>query len=152
MNTPYNQVTLNQMISIFSGISVSHGQIKSFYCGEIENYNDLLTIYPLMYVHYDNSISKLHETEMQFSVFVMDRLETDFANENEVYSDTLQIVLDIKSILKYGVPNYELLRVNDENQIEKVRHKFNSDIVCGSMIKLNIRTDYVYDVCSVPNK
>lgn len=150
-NTPNNQVTLNQIIDVLQNdIAGKHKNIKSFYCGEIANFRLLTTTYPLLYVHYSNASLKLHEIEYDLNLFVLDRLETDFSNENNIYSDTLQTLTDIKSLLKYGKQYYNLFRVDDNTPVVKVTDKINSDLVCGWNMNIKIRTDFVYNICTIP--
>jgi hypothetical protein len=152
-NTPNNQVTLNQIIDVLKNdIAGKFKTINSFYSGDIANYRPLSNIYPLLYVHYDKVTYKPNELEYHFNLFVLDRLETDYSNQDEVYSDTLQTLNNIRSLLKFGSAYYQLFRLDDNVDANKVTDKINDDLVCGWQLNLKVRTDFVYDICNIPTK
>lgn len=144
------QFTYNQLLTIFKNFADNHDQVKSFYAGKPQDFRNPDRLYPLLYVQCNDVESLANEIQYQFEIVVLDRITTDgeLSNENEVFSDTLQIISDLKAYLTNSFV-YDFIVVPDAS-ISKVGKEINSDITSGWLTNLTIRTPWSADICSIP--
>ena len=96
-----NNKTYNNVIDTLKNLGENHLQIstttvRDIFDIDMESKN---TKYPLMHLNPVNVTTTRTELIYNFQVFIMDLVEPDGSNEQEVYSDVLQICIDIIAIL-----------------------------------------------------
>ena len=95
-----NNKTYNNVIDTFKNLGTNHLQISTTTVGDIFDIDlEKNTKYPLMHLNPVNVQTRRTELVYNFQVFIMDLVEPDGSNEQEVYSDVLQICIDIIGIL-----------------------------------------------------
>ena len=95
-----NNKTYNNVIDTLKNLGTNHLQISTTTVGDIFDIDlEKNTLYPLMHLNPVNVTTRRTELVYNFQVFIMDLVEPDGSNEQEVYSDVLQICIDIIGIL-----------------------------------------------------
>lgn len=93
--------TFNQIVDVFKYIADNHVFINSFSfvteLHEIAASTD--TIYPALIVMPEGATTESNLLHYKYNIIVADLVHKDESNENEVLSDTLQTLLDIKAWL-----------------------------------------------------
>jgi hypothetical protein len=97
-------VNFKQIIQDLSGMAYYHPQINSFGFGDITQLTmDVETkeepVYTKMYVIPGAVTLAQNVLQYQFSIIILDRINNDLSNQEDVMSDTLEIVKDIFTIL-----------------------------------------------------
>lgn len=138
---------LNNLIEIFRQIQVGHEQLNDFYFGDVANLGGD-KLYPLLLVDIDSTQFSDNQTKFRFNCFVLDKLQQNFDNANEVYSDTLRVQEDIFAFLERN-REYEFA-INPDAELERVLSDINSDFVAGWNMKIEIDVPFGGDICSIP--
>tara|TARA_R100000388_G_C7242400_1_gene162455 strand:- start:2263 stop:2757 length:495 start_codon:yes stop_codon:yes gene_type:complete len=93
--------TYNNLIDTLKNLGDRHNQISTTTTGDIYEIDlQKNTKYPLMHINPVNVTTGRTTLTYNFQIFVMDLVEPDNSNEQEVYSDVLQICVDIISIFR----------------------------------------------------
>lgn len=97
-------VNYKQIIQDLSGIAYHHPQINSFGYGDITQLTlDIETkqepVYAKMYVVPGQTILAQNRLDYNFSIIVCDLINNDLSNQEDVMSDTLEIIKDVWTIL-----------------------------------------------------
>lgn len=142
-------MTFNQMIALFRSVSTAHEQIHSFGFGEEWEINGAAEEdrkYVKWWVIPIDSITKEQTLERTFEFLVFDLVKKDESNEEEVSSDTEQIIHDLIKILKNESDNYN---VTNEPQAFYFTEKY-ADDVSGWRCLVTIETDFASNYCDIP--
>ena len=92
--------TYNNVIDTLKALGEKHNQIKTTTVGDIFDIDlEKNTLYPLMHLNPLSVNTRRTELVYNFQVFIMDMVNDDNSNELEVYTDVLQMSVDIISIL-----------------------------------------------------
>jgi hypothetical protein len=97
-------VNYKQVIQDLSGIAYHHPQINSFGYGDITQLTmDIESkqepVYTKMYVVPAQTVFAQNRIDYNFSIIVCDIINNDLSNQEDVMSDTLEIVKDVWTIL-----------------------------------------------------
>lgn len=97
-------VNYKQIIQDLSGIAYYHNQINSFGFGDITQLTmDIETkqepVYTKMYVIPGQTILAQNNLQYNFSIVICDLVNADLSNQEDVMSDTLEIIKDVWTIL-----------------------------------------------------
>jgi len=147
-------MTLNQTIKRLQDIVVEHGQINSYYFGELSNWSSFPNlVYPSCLITLNDATITTPRTELNFSMWVTDRLTFDNTNSNEVMSDTLQVMNDLLAAIDdtaiNWLPNFEGKPVVF---FEDSRNNDNADVVGGVKIDFTIGINTPKDRCAMPTR
>ena len=96
----YKNVTLNNLIELFADIANSNGGVKSHSFGDIWEIDVTERNYAVSHLSIENAQYLANEIQYDFKLYVMDLVSKDESNENDVLSDTLQIIGDFISRLQ----------------------------------------------------
>jgi hypothetical protein len=141
-------LTLNQIVEQLNEVQRVHANIKSFYFGELWDFNASGSIdYPAMAVTYEGSQLKRGELMYSFNVYIMDVIDKGLSVRTEAISDTLQTCTDIIAIL--DMTSDFPAKVNTSVKIDDFTDRF-VDEVTGNWFRLDITTPYVFDKCAIP--
>jgi hypothetical protein len=150
----FGTMTLNQNVAQLRSIITAHRQVKSFYFGDIVNWTELQAMKYTSVVLTLNDAARLKTvTQLNFSLWISDRLLTDQSNRNDVLSDTLQILQDLIS----QINNIEIFWFPqvDEKAItffEDERNNDNADVVAGVKYDFSLSIRTPLNLCVVPTR
>lgn len=146
-------MTLSAAIQRIRAIATSHGQINYFYFGTPDDYlqmNDtprhasvLLTLKSARFVG-----DRQAQTQLDFSLYVMDWSGLEVTGQEDLWNDTLLIAHDLLASLKDESVND--FTIDEGISLTPFNEKF-SDNLTGWMMDISITYDTEYDRCAIPN-
>ena len=148
-----------QILADLSNIAYHHDQIRSFGFGDIKQItNDIETKeepeYIRMYVVPGESIFQKNQITFKFAIIIMDKVESDLSNLKDVMSDTLDVSMDIWTILyqsyrpQYG--NFSWYINPDQNpELVPFTEKYET-ILGGFTMNMSIIIPFDYNRCNTP--
>lgn len=147
-------ITYNEIIKLLNDFYTSHYQVNSFENGDLweaiesKTFDDAL--YPLAFLVDAGANTTKGKLGLTFDLLCMDLVDKGEANENEVKSDTLQILTDTVSYLKQlNDGKWYTLVVEDSNNLSSFTQKM-SDELTGWKITITLTQPFNYDACSIP--
>ena len=153
-----NNKTYNNVINTLKNLCNTHFQISTTTVGDIFDIDlEKNTKYPLMHLNPVNVQTRRTELVYNFQVFIMDLVEPDASNEQEVYSDVLQICIDIISILSNSEFQAQLsLDINapvyfaeGDFTLEPFKERFDQSVT-GWVFNLGVTVQNSFQSCEVP--
>ena len=152
-NKTYNNV-INTLLLIAEGY---HG-ISTTSVGDIFDIDlEKNTKYPLMHINPLNVTTGRVALTYNFQIFVMDMVDTDDANEQDVYNDVLQTCVDIISIFRNS--KYQSENNDDINEpiyftegdytLEPFTERFDNELT-GWVFTIAVTTINNFDACTIP--
>tara|TARA_A100001201_G_scaffold12898_1_gene16233 strand:+ start:478 stop:969 length:492 start_codon:yes stop_codon:yes gene_type:complete len=150
--------TYNNVINTLKNLGANHFQISTTTVGDIFDIDlEKNTKYPLMHLNPVNVQTRRTELVYNFQVFIMDLVEPDASNEQEVYSDVLQICIDIISILSNSKWQAQLsLDINapvyfteGDYTLEPFKERFDQSVT-GWVFNLGVTVQNSFQTCEVP--
>ena len=150
--------TYFNLIETLKQLGAKHHQISTTTSGDIFDI-DLMknTLYPLMHINPVNVTTGTVGLTYNFQIFIMDLVDTDNANEEEVYSDTLQTCIDIISIFRNSKWQAQLtLNINapvyyteGDYTIEPFTERFDQEVT-GWVFTIGILVENNFQSCNIP--
>ena len=149
INTSYNNV-----IDALKCVCLSHGLVHNVSSGDIDTIDiSANSVYPLVHIVPSNVTAGVQEITFSFNVLAMDLVKTDRRNEQQVLSDTLQILIDVIAQYKHG----QMLNVQQntgiygqaqdvEYSLEPFNERFDN-LVSGWNCTLNLTVPSTYFAC-----
>ena len=153
-----NNKTYNNVIDTLKNLGTNHLQISTTTVGDIFDIDlEKNTLYPLMHLNPVNVTTRRTELVYNFQVFIMDLVEPDGSNEQEVYSDVLQICIDIIGILSNSKWQAQLaLDINapvyfaeGDFTLEPFKERFDQSVT-GWVFNLGVTVQNSFQTCDVP--
>ena len=153
-----NNKTYNNVIDTFKNLGTNHLQISTTTVGDIFDIDlEKNTKYPLMHLNPVNVQTRRTELVYNFQVFIMDLVEPDGSNEQEVYSDVLQICIDIIGILSNSKWQSQLaLDINapvyfaeGDFTLEPFKERFDQSVT-GWTFTIGLTVENSFQTCDVP--
>ena len=153
-----NNKTYNNVIDTLKNLGTNHLQISTTTVGDIFDIDlEKNTLYPLMHLNPVNVTTRRTELVYNFQVFIMDLVEPDGSNEQEVYSDVLQICIDIIGILSNSKWQSQLaLDINapvyfgeGDFTCEPFKERFDQSVT-GWVFNIGITVQNSFQTCDVP--
>lgn len=144
-------MTFNQMITLFSDISVAHKQLKSFDWGELWEVEGKIKpgiIYPMLYVNPVSSTMGEQTVNRTFTIMVFAQVMKDKSNEQDILSDTELILQDVVKILRNESDDYEVVA---DPQMFPFKEDL-GDWVAGWRVDVEILTNGRSNYCDVPKE
>lgn len=148
-------ITYNNIISVFQDISERHYQINTFFVGDSWEEDAGTVVYPLLAINPtganmnkgDNGYATF---EITMNVVLSDLVYKGKENENEIISDTLQIIQDI--IVEFNQhPYYTNSRFDISNDLSFTPFtERNDDEVSGWQVEMVLRTPNIREFCGIP--
>lgn len=142
--------TLNQLIKIFNDFADAHDEIHSFGFGEIWEANGdpkttgntpTLWIFPTQSTQFENTIV------FSFDVRAWDLVHKDESNENEVLSDTHQILSDFIQFVKHNA-SYDF-NVSGDPTMTPFTEQL-ADEVTGWQCSIDVEVNSINNDCMIP--
>ena len=153
-----NNKTYNNVIDTLKNLGENHLQISTTTVGDIYDIDlEKNTKYPLMHLNPVNVQTTRTELIYNFQVFVMDLVEPDGSNEQEVWSDVLQICIDIIAILSNSKWQAQLqLDINapvyfaeGDFTLEPFKERFDQSVT-GWVFNLGVTVENSFQSCTIP--
>ena len=164
--------TYNNVINTLKNIGGAHEQIATVTTGDIYDVNlEKMEEFVLMHVNPVNVTTGDFGLTYNFQIFIMDLVSEDanwtatniqsannLSNEQEVLSETLQISVDIISLLRHSLQQ-SALGVNDVNDplyfadgqqtLEPFTERFDN-LLTGWVFSIGVLVANDFDACAVP--
>ena len=153
-----NNKTYNNVIDTLKNLGENHLQISTTTVGDIFDIDlEKNTKYPLLHLNPVNVQTRRTELVYNFQVFLMDLVEPDGSNEQEVYSECLQICIDIIAILSNSRFQSQLeLDINapvyiaeGDFTLEPFKERFDHSVT-GWVFNLGVTVQNSFQSCDVP--
>jgi hypothetical protein len=149
----------NNVIDTLKCVGEQHLNIHSVTSGDIWEIDlEKNTLYPLFHINPVNVTVGINTRTFNFQLFVMDLVEPDESNEQEVMSDTLEIMNDIIAIYKHGEILYSYDAAAGEEQryfidndftIEPFTERFDNSVT-GWVMSFSITVENELNSCNIP--
>ena len=147
------QRTYNQIIDLWTSIANGHQVVKTFTKGDIFEVDANTVVFPQVHLITEQAQIQNHEIIYNFKLISMDLVEPDESNEDEVLSDTLQIIQDFFAKFKNGTiaptVDSQIFRINDSVSCQPFTERFDTS-VSGWVADFQISVDYTADGCDLP--
>ena len=150
--------TYNNLIDTLKELGAKHHQISTTTVGDIFDIDlEKNTLYPLMNINPVNVTTGRVGLTYNFQIFVMDMVDTDDANEQDVYNDVLQTCIDIISIFRNSKWQSQLTLDIDaavyftegDYTLEPFTERFDQ-AVTGWVFQLPITVQNNFQSCNIP--
>ena len=151
MNTTYNNI-----IDSLSCVSLTHMKVNEVSTGDIDNIDTSGNVkYPLVHIVPTSVDAGVNQLTYNFNILAMDLVHTDESNEQDVLSDTLEILTDIIAQYKQGA-NLQIYpdnkgvyaQVDDvEYSLEPFTERFDN-VVSGWNCSFSITMPHNYFACN----
>lgn len=151
--------TYNNVIDTLKCVGENHYQIQAVTSGDIWEIDlDKNTLFPLLHINTINVEASKSQLQFNFQLVVADLVEPNEANEQEVLSDTLSILLDVVSIFRRGESLYHYNTTHgeearywtaDDFSFEPFTERFDNAL-SGWVVNIPIVVEYPYDTCGIP--
>jgi hypothetical protein len=142
-------MTLNQIIRIIQSQAQAHKMVNKVAVGADYDFAvDEVKYYPIVWIIPNgfNFSTDNRTVDYQFAMMVMDRKWEDDSNTIDVLSDSAGIILDIVTLLRRFVANFEMI----VNGTATPFFDSSTDVVAGHAIDFTIRTPYLESYCDIP--
>lgn len=145
-------ITYNQVLEKLEGIINANPLFKTITKGDIWEVDNTTITYPQIHIVSEGVDFSTYELTYRFRLFIMDLVKKDESNEQEVLSDTLQMLQDIiaKLINADDVDDRDQYRLSRSITAEDFTERFN-DEVAGWTAGISISVDYTASECDVPS-
>ncbi|QDP49368.1 MAG: hypothetical protein GOVbin2669_37 [Prokaryotic dsDNA virus sp.] len=151
--------TYNNVVDTLKCLGQQHLQINTTTTGDIWDIDlDKNTLFPLLHIEPVNVDISLGQRVFNYQIFIMDLVNEDNSNEQEVYSDTLEILNDIIALLKHG----EILYHYNTEDAEQARYFIDNNFTCepfterfdnavaGWVMSLGVIVENELNTCNIP--
>lgn len=149
-----NTITYNQIVKKFEDIITANKFIKTFVAGDI--YEIDLTETTYMYAHLSIESATFDNAQLTYSfrLYVMDIVNKDEGNENDVLSDTLQVINDVISEFRNGSSTFGLetmqdYEIQDTISCSPFTERFDNE-VSGWSADIDVTVINHYNACNNP--
>jgi len=145
-------VTLENLYKLLKSVGSANTLIATTTVGDIFEVDLVETSYPLLHVGTSSASYGLNTLTYSFQLIVMDLVDKDEANEEEVLSDTLQIIGDILSAIRHTDDSdytdfRHIVRIDDNISCEPFTERFDNE-VSGWTATISIEVDFDASACS----
>jgi len=141
--------TYNQVLDQIKTIAENHEQINFYGEGDLWEIATSGTInYPVFWAQTITSELENGQIGYGFTFLCMDIVQTGEGNESDVLSDTLQVLTDVISNLKWG--NIDEIDIDDVVFSPTPFTDRFTDQVSGWSIDVMIRTPFKWNKCEIP--
>ena len=140
--------TYNNALTLLRKIGNDHLMINSTTVGDIHEIDlEKFTKFPLLHINTVNVEVNESTMTMNFQLFLADLVTENAESEEDVLSDTLQIVTDILSLLRNET--YEGFYTEGNYTIEPFVERFDNSLT-GWVVNIPLIVDNDYQSCDLP--
>lgn len=141
-------MTYNNIIDLFREFASQHTQINSFGYGQISSINQIENIeYPLLFVSPKDSSINFNNLDLSLNILLMDKLKDGLENEQEIHSDTLSVISDLKVWLGNSASDY--FNVEDQSPVYPFTERF-GDNLGGWTFSCKLNVEWDWNNCTIP--
>mgnify|MGYP003679368752 CR=1 FL=1 len=143
-----NPKTYNNVLKLLRDIGNSHMMINTVSVGDIYELDlEKQTEFPLLHINALNVTMNESDLTMNFQLFICDMVTMNMESEEDVLSDTLQIITDILSLLRNET--YEGFYTEGTYTIEPFVERFDNSL-SGWTVNIPIIVDNDFQSCDLP--
>ena len=141
-------VTLENLYKLLKDVAGANLLVSTTTIGDIFEVDLVETSYPLLHIGTSSASYGLNTLTYSFQLIVMDLVDKDEANEEEVLSDTLQIIGAIRYTNATEYTDFlHVVRIDDNISCEPFTERFDNE-VSGWTATINIEVDFDASACS----
>tara|TARA_R100001510_G_C7656784_1_gene217222 strand:- start:9024 stop:9515 length:492 start_codon:yes stop_codon:yes gene_type:complete len=143
-------VTLSNIIKLYEDIADANEYIQDATFGDIFEIDLKETNYALSHLSIESARFTNHELSYSLSLYVMDLVSTDEGNENDVLSDTLQVIGDFISQFKHSTSFGDMendFRFSDDVACTPFTERFDNDVT-GWRADLEVVVSFNASACT----
>ena len=143
-------VTLLNIIKLYEQIADDNSYIQTFTFGDIFEIDLNDTAYALSHLSIESANYTANELTYALKLYVMDLVSKDEANENDVLSDTLQVIGDFISQFKHSTSFGDMendFRMNDNVSCSPFTERFDNE-VSGWVADISITVTFNASSCA----
>lgn len=147
-----NYFSLNNIKDLFELFVQNHFQLKRFGFGIVPDVEQIISDKQTFPVLYANLIDIQYPTDnlktFNFNILIFDLLKNDKSNEQDVWSDCIQVGEDFIRFLNHNSNDY--YQIIGQSRIETFTERF-TDFVAGCNLNLSIQVDSnLQNDCGIP--
>jgi len=147
-------VTLRMLYDVFTDAFNAQGQLASISFGDIFEV-DLTQSgkYPMMHVSTETAAYDTGNLVYNFQIIVMDLVSKDESNEDDVLSDTLEMIGDVISRIRNSALDADVddfrntIRLQDSISCEPFTERFDNEVT-GWTASVNIEVEFNAGACT----
>tara|TARA_R110000803_G_scaffold2800_2_gene9683 strand:+ start:1125 stop:1553 length:429 start_codon:yes stop_codon:yes gene_type:complete len=140
-------LTLNQILSLIEAEATAHLQVKQYGSGDIWEINPKELDYLVLWAIEEGVVLNERTLTYNIRLIAMDRVFVGEGNEQEVMSDTIQVLLDF--VAYFRQLHTTKLSLQTSVNLEPFTERFD-DTVSGHSCVLSITQPYNYNKCQIP--
>lgn len=158
---PYDSIrykSFNNVIETLLCVAYKHKFIEQVGSGDIYEVDlEKFTAFPYFFAIPKNIVTDDNSLTFNFQLLVMDLVEPGLNNEQQVLSDTAQILMDIIAIFRNGEitkdskGTREIYYTDAQFSLEPFTERFDAN-VSGWSTEFSIKIDDMFSACNVPLK
>jgi hypothetical protein len=146
-----NLVNYKQVIEDLEDFANNHEQINSFGYGDITQLTmDVMTkqepVYTRLYVLPNDTFLNQNELVYNFQIIVADQLNSDYSNQRDVMSDTLEIMKD--TMAQFYLSEYETVF---PASVQPFLESYET-ILAGWIMNIQLTQPFDYNRCVLPER
>lgn len=140
--------TLNEVFQLIENQATAHLQVKQYGQGDLWEINPKELDYLVLWAIEQSVVLSERTLTYNITLLAMDRVLPGEENEQEVMSDTMQVLLDFVAYFRQLHTTY--LSIQPSVTLEPFTERFD-DKVSGHSCTLSITQPYDYNKCQIPN-
>ena len=140
--------TLNEILTIIETQANAHLQVKQYGHGDVWEINPKELDYLVLWAIEESVVLSERTLTYNIRLLAMDRVLPGEENEQEVMSDTIQVLLDF--VAYFRQLHTTDLSIQPSVTLEPFTERFD-DKVSGHSCVLSITQPYDYNKCQIPN-
>tara|TARA_R110001606_G_scaffold140249_1_gene279002 strand:- start:215 stop:826 length:612 start_codon:yes stop_codon:yes gene_type:complete len=159
MQNKNNNASYNNVIDALKCVAITHGMVNNVSSGTVDEVDlSANSVYPLVHIVPGNVVAGVQQVTFNFNILAMDLVKVDDSNEQQVLSDTLQILIDTIAQYKHGLllgvqQNEGIYGQADDKDftIEPFTERFDN-VVSGWNCSFSITVPGIYFACNSYNE
>lgn len=145
------KTSLNQALNALQTIANNHLQLKgSFvFCdvADLEAKNELK--YPLLWADVIPAQFGTKTIDLNLQLTCVDMVSKGLENEQDVLSDTLQILSDVVTTIRQDPTYFDMFIISESLSATPIKDHY-QDEVAGWVCNVTLQIENAYDLCAVP--
>ena len=145
------KTSLNQALNALQTIANNHLQLKgSFvFCdvADLEAKNELK--YPLLWADVIPAQFGTKTIDLNLQLTCVDMVSKGLENEQDVLSDTLQILSDVVTTIRQDPTYFDMFIISESLSASPIKDHY-QDEVAGWVCNITLQIENAYDLCAVP--
>ena len=149
-----NTITYNQILQKFEDVITANKFIKTFVAGDIYEIDLKETTYMYAHLSIENAAFDNAQLTYSFRLYIMDIVDKSENNENDVLSDTLQVINDVVNEFRngsttFGLATMQNYQIQDNITCEPFTERFDNE-VAGWAAYIEVTVINHFNACNNP--